>query len=126
RAERARGAGDVAVGARRPPREDRAAAARREAGLRRPGEPECRTRLPDALQPGARGAIRRARDAAACARAADAATADRMLRYLDDPGQRDGRLDGRLRRRADAARGLSKVSHEGLALATATSVPAGI
>ena len=36
---------------------------------------------------------------------------DRVLRHLDDPGQRDRRVDGRLRGRPDAARGVPEVSH---------------
>ena len=94
----------LAVGARRPPRADRRAAARREARPRRSREPQRRARLPDALQPGDGGAVRRARDAAARAGAAGAAAAHRVLRHLDDPGQRDRRVDGGLRGRPDAAR----------------------
>ena len=66
-------------------------------------QPQRRARLPDALQPDDGGAVRRARDAAARARAAGAAAPDRVLRHLDDPGQRDGRVDGGVRRRPDAA-----------------------
>ena len=43
------------------------------------------------------------------ARAAGAAAPDRVLRHLDDPGQRDGRVDGRLRGRPDAARRVPEV-----------------
>ena len=42
--------------------------------------------------------------------AAGAAAADRVLRHLDDSGQRDRRVDGRLRGRPDAARRVSEIS----------------
>ena len=94
----------LAVGARRPARAHRRAAARREARPRRSREPQRGARLPDALQPGDGRAVRRARDAAARARAAGAAAPHRVLRHLDDSGQRDRGVDGGLRRRPDAAR----------------------
>ena len=112
-AGRARGARELAVGARRPPRAHRRAAARREARPRRSREPQRRARLSDAVQPGEDGAVRRARNAAARARPAGAAAAHRMLRHLDDSGQRDGRVDGRLRRRPDAAGGVPEVPDHG-------------
>ena len=40
---------------------------------------------------------------------AGAAAAHRVLRHLDDPGQRDGGVDGRVRGRPDAAGGVSEV-----------------
>jgi excinuclease ABC subunit C len=58
--------------------------------------PERRRRLPGPLQRERRGQLRCAGDAARRAGAARAAAADRVLRHLDDPGQRDGRLDGGL------------------------------
>ena len=60
------------------------------------------------------GAVRRARDAAARARAAGAAAPHRVLRHLDDSGQRDRRVDGRVRGRPDAAGGVSEVPDPGL------------
>ena len=45
-----------------------------------------------------------------------AAAAHRVLRHLDDPGQRDRRVDGRLRRRADEAVGIPEVQDPGSAL----------
>ena len=99
----------LAVRARGPAREDRRAAARRETQPRRPRQPECRARVPDAVQPDDGGAIRRARDAAARARAAGAAAAHRMLRHLDHSGQRDRGVDGRLRGRPHAAGGVSEI-----------------
>ena len=104
----------LAVRARRPPRAHRRAAARREARLRRPGQPQRRARLPDAVQPDADRAVRRARDAAARARAAGAAAPHRVLRHLDDSGQRDGRVDGGVRGRPHAAGGVPEVPHQGL------------
>ena len=59
------------------------------------------------------GAVRRARDAAARAGAARAAAAHRVLRHLHDPRERNGRVDGRLRRRPHAAWRLSEVSDQG-------------
>ena len=52
---------------------------------------------------GRRRPLRRARHAARGARPAGAAAADRVLRHLDHPGQRDRRVDGRLRGRPDEA-----------------------
>src|SRR2546427_238812 len=80
-------------------RPDSRAAARREARLRRSREPERRARVSDTVQSGESRAVRRARDAAARARASDAAAAHRVLRHLDDPGERDGRVDGGVRGR---------------------------
>ena len=37
-----------------------------------------------------------------------------MFRHLDDPGQRDGRVDGRLRRRADEEGGIPKFRIRGI------------
>ena len=48
--------------------------------------------------------LRGARIPAGGAAAAEAAAAHRLLRHLDHPGQRDGRVDGGVRRRADEAR----------------------
>ena len=45
------------------------------------------------------------------ARAAGRAAADRVLRHLDHPGQRNRRLDGRLRRRPDEAIGVPEVQN---------------
>ena len=111
RARRARGARVVSRQPRRAARTHRRAAARRQAQHGRSGEPQRRHRVSDALQPGEDRAVRRARDAAARARAAVAAAADRMLRHLDDSGERDRRVDGRLRGRADATVGLPEVPH---------------
>ena len=79
------------------------AAARREARPRRSGEPQRRARLSDAVQSGDGRAVRRARDAAGRARAARAAAPHRVLRHLDDSGQRDRGLDGGVRGRTHAA-----------------------
>ena len=46
-----------------------------------------------------------------------AAAPHRVLRHLDDPGQRDRRVDGRLRRRPDEAGGIPEVPDPGLAAA---------
>ena len=64
-----------------------------------------------ALQPGHRGAVRRARDAAERPRAPVAAAPHRVFRHLDDSGQRDRGVDGGVRRRTDAERGVSEVSN---------------
>ena len=48
------------------------------------------------------GQLRRARIAAGGVAIAEAAAAHRLLRHLDDPGQRDGRVDGGVRRGPDA------------------------
>ena len=53
--------------------------------------------------------LRRARDASHGARPARRAATDRVLRHFDDPGQRDRRVDGRLRRRPDEEVGVSEV-----------------
>ena len=45
--------------------------------------------------------------------AAGAAAPDRVLRHLDDPGQRDRRVDGGLRGRPDAPGGVPEVPHQG-------------
>src|SRR5919204_416238 len=50
----------VALRARRPARAHRRAAARRETGLRRSRQPQRGARVPNALQPGEDGAVRRA------------------------------------------------------------------
>ena len=96
-------------------RADRRAAARREARLRRSRQPQRRAR-----------AIRRAstrRQAAQydaletlqpCSALPALPRADRVLRHLDDSGQRDRRVDGRLRGRPHAARRVSKVPDPGL------------
>ena len=113
--ERARGARDLAVGARRPAGADRRAAARREARPRRSRQPQRRR------SPIRRGSTRRQTaqyDALETLQhvlgAAGAAAADRVLRHLDDPGQRDRGVDGGLRRRPDAARRVSEVRIRGL------------
>ena len=83
----------------------RRAAARRQA---RPGRSGVAQRARWPTRPGsstpALAQLRRARDAASGAGAAGDAAAHRLLRHLDHPGQRDGRLDGGLRGRPDAAR----------------------
>ena len=59
----------LAVGARRPPRADRRAAARREARARRSRQPQRRARLSDALQPGdAPRSTTRSRRCSTCSR----------------------------------------------------------
>ena len=98
----------------RPPRAHRRAAARRETRTRRAGDAQRGPRLHHAVQPGDGGAVRRARNAAGRARAAVAAAPHRVLRHLDDSGQRDGGVDGGVRRRSDAAGGVSEVSNQGL------------
>ncbi len=113
-ARRARGARDVAVRPGRPPRAHRRAAARREARARRAGDAQRRPRVYHAVQPGDGGAVRRARDAAGRARAAVAAAPHRVLRHLDDSGQRDGCVDGGVRGRPHAAGGVSEVQNPGL------------
>ena len=60
-----------------------------------------------------RRAVRRARDAAERARPARAAAPDRVFRHLDDSGQRDRGVDGRVRGRPHATRGVSEVSYQG-------------
>ena len=95
----------LALRARRPARAHRGAAARREArrwSIWPPATPRWPTR---------RGSIRRTAaqyDALETlqrrAGASGAAAADRVLRHLDDSGQRNGRVDGGLRRRPHAAR----------------------
>ena len=72
-----------------------------------------RSRLPDAVQRERRRPLRRARNAARRARPARRAAAHRVLRHLDDPGQRDRRVDGRLRRRPDEARRVPEVQDQG-------------
>ena len=68
-------------------------------------------RLPDAVQHGDRGAIRRARDAAPRVGAAGAAAPHRVLRHLDDSGKRDGGVDGRVRGRPHEAGRVPQVPH---------------
>ncbi len=52
-----------------------------------------------------------ARDAGGGPAAARAAAADRLLRHLDDSGQRHGRVDGRVRRRPDEEGRVPEVSN---------------
>ena len=69
--------------------------------------------------PISRGSIRRRRPSTTrskrCSRCwpAGAAAPDRMLRHLDDSGQRDRRVDGRLRGRPHAARRVPEIPHQG-------------
>ena len=56
-------------------------------------------------------AIRRAGDAALDAGAAGHSAPHRVLRHLDDPGERDRGVDGRVRRRPDAEERLPEVPH---------------
>ena len=70
---------------------------------------------------GTAAAVRRARDAACGAGAAGIAAPHRVLRHLDDPGQRDGRVDGGLRGRPDA----SAVSTASFVSASWTARPRG-
>ena len=77
------------------------AAARRQEGDDRAGAPQRGAGLPHAFRHERDGELRRARVAAGGAAAAEAAAAHRVLRHLDDPGQRDGGVDGGMRRRAD-------------------------
>ena len=55
----------------------------------------------------------RSRRCSAVLGAAGAAAAHRVLRHLDDSGQRDRRVDGRLRRRPDAAKASTGSSESG-------------
>src|SRR4029079_5887104 len=81
RAERARGARSVAVGSRRAARADSRAEAGRKARLRGSREPQRRAVVSDAVQPDQGRAVRRARDVAACAGTAGAASTNRVFRY---------------------------------------------
>ena len=101
--------GKLALGALRAARPHHGAAARREARPARPGLAQRRGRLPGPVQRERRRQLRRARNLARRAGAALAAAPHRVLRHLDDPGQRDGGVDGRLRRRADEEGGISEV-----------------
>ena len=109
RAGRARGARKLAVRARGASGEDRGAAARRKAQPGGPRQPQCRARLSDAFQPDDCSPLRRARDAPARPRARGPAAPHRVLRHLDHTGQRDGGVDGGVRRRPHAASGVSEV-----------------
>ena len=93
--------------------QDSRAAARRQARARRTGHAQCRAVVPHALQRDHGGAFRCARDAADRARPAGCSAAHRMLRHLDDPGQRDGGVDGRLRRRPDEEERLPEIPDQG-------------
>ena len=87
--------------ARRPPGQDSGAAARRQARARGTGDAQRRARRI------ARGSTRSRRRISMRWRRCEPAGAagdsapDRLLRHLDDPGQRDRGVDGRLRRRPD-------------------------
>ena len=106
-AEVARG---VAVGARRPARaRRRCRSAARSAACSTSPRATPRMAYQSRFNAGRRGPLRGARDAARRARPAGAAAAHRVLRHLDDPGQRDGRVDGRLRGRPDEAVGVPEV-----------------
>ena len=89
------------------------AAARRKARSGRTGEPECGPRVSEPLQPGDRRGVRCAGNASRRACAAGDSPPHRMLRHLHDPGQRHRRVDGGLRGRPDAARGVSEVPDPG-------------
>ena len=112
-ARRAGGARVVAVGTRRPKSPNRRAAARGKARARRSREPQRRTGLPATIQPGGRGSVRSAQHPAGSPRLANPPAPDRVLRYLDHSGQRDRRVDGRVRRRAHETIGLSEVQNQG-------------
>ena len=101
---------------RRTPRPHRRAAARREARPARSGVAQRRGGVPGALQRERRRALRRARNAAVGPGAARHAAAHRVLRHLHDPGQRDRRVDGGVRRRADEEGGIPEVPDPGLGL----------
>ena len=57
------------------------------------------------------------------ARSSRRTPADRVFRHLDDPGERNRRVDGRVRRRADEAVGYRKFRIRGNALARGSGVP---
>ena len=100
----------LAVGAGRPARPPRRAQARREARAARPRGPQRRAGLPGALQPRATSPTTTASTTLRVgARPARPAAPDRVLRHLHHPGQRDGRVDGRVRGRPDEALGVPEV-----------------
>ena len=104
----------VAVGAGRAQGPHRRAAARRQEGHGRAGAAQRGARLSRALRHGGR---RRTTTRSSCCKrrseAAGAAAPDRVLRHLDDPGQRDRRVDGRVRGRPDEEGRLSQVPRRG-------------
>ena len=73
-------------------------------GLRRPGHAQRGARLRHALQPETRRNYEALETLQRVLRAAGAAAPHRVLRHLDDPGQRDRGVDGGVRRRPDEAR----------------------
>ena len=97
----------------RPSRPAARAAARRQARAARSGVAQRRHGLSVALQCRDGRLVRRARDAARRAGPARAAAPDRVLRYLDAAGPRDGRVDGRVRRGSDETRGVPEVQDPG-------------
>ncbi len=103
RGRRRRDARRLAVRRGRTARPARRPAARREARAARPRLAQRRSGLPGAVQRERRRQLRRARDAAGRPRPAVGAAPHRLLRHLDDPGQRDRRVDGRLRGRPHEA-----------------------
>ena len=108
---RGRGARSLAGRACRAPRAAGRAASRREEGTARPRRAQRLAGLRRALQCADRGQLRGARDAAHGAGAFIAAAAYRLLRHLDDSGQRDRCVDGGLRRRADAKERVQEVPY---------------
>ena len=90
------------------------AAARRQARARGAGDAQRGAVVPHAVQRDHRRALRRARDAARRARPAVDSAPHRVLRHLDHPGQRDGGVDGRLRRRADEEERVPEVPDSGV------------
>ena len=93
---RLRDARRLALGGSRAPCPPRGPETWREARPPRSGRAERRSGLPGAFQRERRRKLRRPRDAACRPGTAGVAAADRVLRYLHDSGQRDGRVDGRL------------------------------
>ena len=73
------------------------------------GDAQRGARLSDALQRRTRRRITTRSRRSRRAGAAGAAAAHRVLRHLDDAGQRDGRVDGGVRGRADAPQRVSQV-----------------
>ena len=102
-------AAGVADRSRRPSRPARRAQARRKARPARARRAQRAGRLSDALQRDRRRPLRRARNAARRPEPAVDSAPDRLLRHLHDPGQRDRRVDGGLRRRPDEAGGVPEV-----------------
>ena len=122
--EERRGDRELAVGARRPQGADRRAAARRQERADGARAAQRRARLSVALR---RRRRRRSYDALEMLQAAlrlpDAAAADRVLRHLDDPGQRDRGVDGGVRGRPDEAGEYRKFRVRGSELAKAARTP---